>query len=75
MYCGNGATVRCSQDNRKVAKCKKYQTTTMSGNYRRVTQQEGNAGSDSLDANITRSRGERLIDKLVAGTCCEHALW
>jgi hypothetical protein len=47
----------------------------MSGpNYRRVAQREGVAStgsSDNLEANITRSRGARLTDKLVA---CEYLL-
>ena len=42
------------------------------GNYQRVAQREGGVtpsmSSDSLDANVTRSLSERLIDKLVAGT-------
>ena len=42
------------------------------GNYQRVAQREGGVvtssmSSDSLDANVTRSLSERLIDKLVAG--------
>ena len=40
------------------------------GNYQRVAQREGVTASmstDSLDANVTRSLSERLMDKLVAG--------
>jgi hypothetical protein len=44
--------------------------STMSGpTYRRVAQREGvshTGSSDNLEANITRSRGGRLTDKLVA---------
>ena len=46
------------------------QASTMSGpNYRRVAQRDGishSGSSDNLEANITRSLGERLTDKLVA---------
>ena len=42
-----------------------------SPNYQRVAQREGGASpsmsTDSLDANLTRSRSERFMDKLVAG--------
>ena len=50
--------------------------TAGGGNYQRVAQREGGPPSggiaasmstDSLDANITRSRSERFTDKLVAG--------
>lgn len=43
--------------------------SSASPSYRRVPQQEttGNASGDgTLEANVTRSRGERLQDKLIA---------
>jgi hypothetical protein len=55
----------------------------MSSSYRRVAQRgdgsgtiSGSASNDSLEANVTQSRSERLQDKLVArklfrcGCCC-----
>ena len=42
-----------------------------SPNYQRVAQREGGVSpsmsTDSLDANVTRSRSERFMDKLIAG--------
>jgi hypothetical protein len=43
----------------------------MSSSYRRVAQRDGSGiagsvSSDSLEANVTQSRSERLQDKLVA---------
>jgi hypothetical protein len=48
----------------------------MSSSYRRVPQRDGSGiagsagSSDSLEANVTQSRSERLQDKLVARKLC-----
>ena len=38
----------------------------MSGSYRRVSQDESGNAAENVEANITRSRGERLQNKLFA---------
>lgn len=38
----------------------------MASSYRRVPQNETTDTSESLEANVTRSRGERLQDKMIA---------
>ena len=38
----------------------------MATSYRRVPQEEESGNSESLEAHVTRSRGERLQDKLIA---------